>query len=410
MTAPPPSAGENPTLKRELGLGLLLLYGLGVTIGAGIYVLIGVTAGRAGIYAPSSFVLASIIMVFSAASFAEFSGRFPVSAGEAAYVREGFQSDSMALIVGLIVIVEASIAGATISRGSIGYLREFIDLPSTILIAGVVIAMGMIAALGTLQSVGFAAILTLVEVAGLAVILVGGFTANPQLVHELYTVFPQTLDWSVWSGVLGAGLLAFFAFIGFEDMVNVAEETKNPRRIMPLAIFLTLGLVTIIYFLISAIAVLSVPPDELARSEAPLGLVFEAVTPLSPVVISLIAIVATLNGVIIQIIMAARVIYGLSAKGNLPKTLGRVHPLTRTPLIATALITMAVLALALGFNLESLAELSSRMTLGVFALVNLALVWLKLSGRAPKQGYFTVPIWVPATGSIISVIAIISPF
>lgn len=410
MNKPVHNGDDNPVLKRELGLGLLVLYGLGVTIGAGIYVLIGVTAGRAGIYAPVSFLTAAFVMVFSAASFAEFSGRFPVSAGEAAYVREGFRSETIALIVGLIVVVGGSIAGATISRGSIGYLQEFIDVPSGILVAGVVVAMGAIAAVGTLQSVGFAAVLTLIEVAGLVAIMVGGFTADPQLIQKLYTVFPQSFTWSVWSGVFGAGLLAFFAFVGFEDMVNVAEETKKPRRTMPLAIFITLGLVTVIYFLISAIAVLSVPVAELAQSAAPLGLVFEAVTPLSPQVISAIAIVATLNGVIIQIIMAARVIYGLADKGNLPKILGRVHPRTRTPIIATALVTGAVMIMAVAFDLEALAEFSSRMTLSIFAIVNLALVWLKLNGRAPKHNHFSVPIWVPAAGFIISVIAIISPF
>lgn len=406
----PVAKHANPGLKRELGLWLLVLYGLGVTIGAGIYVLIGITAGRAGIYAPTSFLLAAFVMAFSAASFAEFSGRFPVSAGEAAYMREGFGSDLIALIVGLVVIVEACIAGATISRGAIGYIREFLDLPSGVLIAIIVLAMGAIAGLGTLQSVGFAAILTLVELAGLAAILIGGFTTDPQLLQKLTTVFPQSLDSEIWSSVLGAGLLAFFAFIGFEDMVNVAEETKNPRKTMPAAIFITLGLVTLLYFLISAIAVLSVPVTELAESDAPLGLVFKAVTPLPPGAISLIAIVATLNGVIIQIIMAARVIYGLSEKGDLPKFLGRVHKTTRTPLIATFFVTIGVLVLAIGFDLTILAETSSRVTLAIFALVNLALVWLKLRGRAPAHKHFSVPIWVPTVGFVISLFAIAPPF
>lgn len=398
---------DQPKLKRSLGLGLLILYGLGVTIGAGIYVLIGVTAARAGIYAPVSFSVAALVMVFSAASFAEFSGRFPVSAGEAAYVREGFRSETLALIVGLVVIVEATIAGATISLGSIGYLRSFVDIPPAFLVIGVLILMGLIAAIGTLQSVAFAGILTLIEIGGLLAIIAGGFFGADDIFSKLPLVIPSSFDWSIWSGVFGGAILAFFAFIGFEDMVNVAEETKRPRRTMPIAIFITLGIVTLLYFLISAIAVLSVPVDELAKSEAPLGLVFDAVTPLPAGAINLIAIVATLNGVIIQIIMAARVIYGLANKGNLPKILGRVHKRTRTPIIATVLVTAIMMIFAIGFNLESLAEFTSRMTLTVFVLVNLALVWLKMSRRAPTSGHFSVPIWVPIIGFLLSAIAML---
>ena len=397
---------EQPKLKRALGLPLLVLYGLGVTIGAGIYVLIGVTAGRAGIYAPTSFILAAIIMAFSAGSFAEFAGRFPVSSGEAAYVREGFQSNIMALIVGLIVIVEATIAAAAISLGSIGYLREFIDVPPDVLVTIVVVCMGLIAAAGTLESVGLAGVFTLIEVAGLSAIIIGAITLDPELLSKLPAVFPASLDWTIWSGVFSAGLLAFFAFIGFEDMINVAEETKDPQRTIPLAIFIALGLVTIFYFLVTAIAVLSVPLEELAQSQAPLGLVFGAVTPLPPQIISLIAIVATLNGVIIQIILASRVIYGLAQKRDLPAVLGRVNARTRTPVIATALVTVMVLVLALAFKLELLAEFTSRMTLIIFALVNLALVWLKFSGRATRHGYFAVPVWVPIVGFALTLVAL----
>ena len=412
MSAAPDQKATAPKLKRTLGLGLLVLYGLGVTIGAGIYVLVGITAGRAGIYAPTAFLVAAVVMAFSAASFAEFAGRFPVSAGEATYVREGFRSEKMALIVGLVVIIEATIAGATIGLGSVGYLHSFIQLPAWLLIALVIILMGLIAAVGTLQSVAFAAILTVIEVAGLLAIIAGGFFGDHDIFARLPTVVPSSFEWSVWSGVLGASILAFFAFIGFEDMVNVAEETKQPRRVLPIAIFITLGLVTVFYFLVSAIAVLSVPVAELAQSQAPLGLVFGAVTSLPSSAIIMIAIVATLNGVIIQIIMASRVIYGLADKGNLPRFLGprflgQVHPRTRTPVVATALVTLIMLMFAIGFDLEFLAEFTSRMTLVVFALVNLALVWLKLGGRAPSHEHFSVPIWVPVIGFVLSLAALL---
>ncbi|MEX0627455.1 MAG: amino acid permease, partial [Cucumibacter sp.] len=370
MSSSAPEKPTPPQLRRSLTLPLLVLYGLGTTIGAGIYVLIGVTAERAGMYAPVAFIVAGVVMVFSAGSFAEFARRHPVSAGEAAYTKAGFGSPMAGTLVGMIVIVESITAAAAIALGSTGYIEVFVDLPGEIVIAAVVLAMGAVAAAGILESVLFASIMTLIEVAGLVAILAGGFGGDPGMIGRLGEVFPGSFDPGVWSGIFGAGLLAFFAFIGFEDMVNVAEETREPEKTMPVAIFLTLGIVMAIYFLVAAVTVLSVPIGELAASNAPLGLVFERVTSLPPQAISAIAIVATLNGVIIQMILASRVIYGLASAGSLPKGLGRVNRMTRTPLVATALVAGAVLVLALGFDLEGLAETTSRLTLLVFVLVN----------------------------------------
>lgn len=400
MNSSAPEKPAPPQLRRSLTLPLLVLYGLGTTIGAGIYVLIGVTAERAGMYAPVAFIVAGLVMVFSAGSFAEFARRHPVSAGEAAYVKAGFGSPIAGTLVGMIVIVGSITAAAAIALGSTGYIEVFVDLPGEIVIAAVVLAMGAVAALGILESVVFASIMTLIEIAGLVAILAGGFGGDPGMVGRLGEVFPGGFEPGVWSGIFGAGLLAFFAFIGFEGMVNVAEETREPEKTMPVAIFLTLGIVMAIYFLVAAVTVLSVPVGELAASNAPLGLVFERVTSLPPQAISAIAIVATLNGVIIQMILASRVIYGLASAGSLPKGLGRVNRMTRTPLVATALVVGAVLVLALGFDLEGLAETTSRFTLLVFVLVNAALVALKLKG-APKGKGFSVPIYVPAIGAVL---------
>ena len=389
-----------PRLRRRLSLPLLVLYGLGGTIGAGIYVLIGVTAGAAGVYAPAAFLLAAVIMVFSASGFAEFAGRLPVSAGEAAYVRAGFETPWLGTFVGLLVVLAGSVSAATVSVGSIGYLHFFVDVPTAPLIVLVVFVMGAIAAVGILESVMFASFLTLVEIGGLLVIIFGGFAGDFQLADNLPSVFPLTLDGAVWAGVLGAGLFAFFAFIGFEDLVNVAEEVKQPEKTMPRAIFWTLGLTTLLYFLVVSVAVLTVPSQELAASPAPLGLVFERVTSLPPAALAAIAVVATLNGIIIQMIMASRVLYGLSMQGGLPRLLSYIHPLTRTPLVATGLVVVLVLTLALVFPLDDLAKTTSRVTLTIFALVNVALLKVKLMEEAPPTGLFLVPIWVPLVGFV----------
>lgn len=394
-------------LKRSISLPLLVLYGLGVTVGAGIYVLIGVTAERAGMHAPLAFLLAAVVMSFSAFSFAEMSSRFPVSAGEAAYVQEGFGSAGLAMLVGLVVIVGATISAATIASGAAGYVGELIGLPRPVLVALVVVLMGTIAALGTLESVGFAATLTVVELVGLLAIIGGAVFGPGDLLARVPEILPDGLDGAQWAGILAAGLLAFFAFVGFEDMVNVAEETRDPRRTMPAGILITLGTVTVLYVLVSSIAVLAVPIDELVASDAPLGLVFSAVAPLPPLVITLIAMLATLNGVIIQIIMASRVTYGLADRGSLPAVLGSVHPRTRTPMLATVLVTLAVLILALTLELDALAETSSRFTLVIFVLVNLALLSLKWRNVKGPTGFFDVPIWVPTVGAFLAAVALV---
>ena len=405
------NAGEKrPRLRRRLTLPLLVLYGLGVTIGAGIYVLVGTTAGRAGIYAPSAFVVAAVVMALTAASFAELSGRYPVSAGEAAYVRAGFRSDLIAIFTGLLVILAGIVSSAAISIGSTGYIRELVDLPQNVLVPLVVLAMGAVAAWGILESVLFAALFTVIEAGGLIAIIVLGFGSDPDLVTRLPDVLPPLFEPGIWSGIASAGLLAFFAFIGFEDLVNVAEETKNPKKTMPWAIFLTLVISTVIYFLVASIAVLTVPPDQLAASPAPLNDVFRQVTDAPPAVILGIAVVATLNTIIVQIIMASRVVYGLADQGNLPAVFARINAVTRTPLVATSSVVAVILVLALAFPLEGLAEMTSRITLTVFALVNIALIKLKLAGDPAPEGVFEVQLWVPVAGVLACIAFLMSGY
>lgn len=388
-------------LSRRLSLPMALLFGLGVTIGAGVYVLIGATVGRAGVYAPLAFALAAIVMAPTAASFAELATRYPVSAGEAAYVEAGFGSRWLAFSVGCLVVATAVFSAGAVAVGSAGYLQALMPLPSTLLVSAIVVSMGAIAAWGILQSSTFIAGLTLIEVGGLLVVIVAGFLHAPNVAATV--VSPTTvLAISVpWSGVLSATMLAFFAFVGFEGLANIAEEVKNPTWTLPRAIALTLVISTTLYILIAWIALRSVSQVELAASTAPLSLVFERVTDASPVIISLIAVVATANGIVVQIIMAARVLFGLADRGLMPRQLAAVNATTQTPLLATALATIAVLALALMFPIENLADTTSRLTLIVFAFVNVALVLLKRKHVPLKAQTFQVPLWVPVTGSAL---------
>jgi amino acid transporter len=227
-----------------------VLYGLGVTIGAGIYVLVGLAAGRSGMHAPLAFMGAALVMAFSAASFAELGTRMPVSASEAAYVQAAFGLNWLSLGVGLLVVATAIVSAAAISVGSAGYIAVFLPLPAAWIISGVVLAMGIVACLATVQSVTFAGFMTLIEVGGLALIIFAGFGQGTDVITRLPEIWPSAGDTKAWVGIAGTTLIAVFAFIGFEHLVNIAEELKEPNRTLPRALFLTLGLTALIYGLV----------------------------------------------------------------------------------------------------------------------------------------------------------------
>jgi amino acid transporter len=408
MTEPaePAAVARNqgkPGLRRTLSLWHVVLYGLGVTIGAGIYVLIGDAAGYAGMHAPFAFVIAAIVMAPTALSLAELATRYPVSAGEAAFVGAAFERKALSVLVGMLVIGVGVVSAAAIALGSVGYIRVFLDLPNSVLLTAVVFGMAIVAAWGIEESVTLAAAMTIVEIGGLLIVVIASLIARPDSLPAIADTLTPELDGTVWLGILSAGLIAFFAFIGFEGIVNVAEEVKDPTVTLRHAIYLTLGISTFLYLLVASVSVVIVPPAELGRSEAPLALVFERATGASPRWLSAIAIIATLNGVIVQMIMASRVIYGLADQGHLPQVLARVSPATATPLVATSLVAVAVYILAMFLPLAALAEWTSRITLIVFALVNAALVRIKLRGDPAPPGVIAQPIAVPAVGALICV-------
>jgi amino acid transporter len=388
---------HSPKLIRSLTLTHAVLYGLGVTIGAGIYVLVGAAAGRSGMHAPLAFLVAAIVMGITAASFAELGTRMPVAASEAAYVQAAFHRRWLSGAVGLLVVAAATISGATISVGSAGYLAVFIPLQAPWIIAAVVLAMGAVACLSAVQSISFAGLMTVVEIGGLLLIIVAGLWGGGPLISRLPELWPAG-DLAAWTGIAQTTLLAVFAFIGFEHLVNISEEMKNPRRTLPWALFITLGATAVLYASVVWIAVTAVPQEELAASSAPLALVFQRLTGLPLHVLSAIAIVATVNGIIVHMIMIGRVLYGLADQGNIPSFLARVNSKSRTPVIATLFGVAAILVLALGVPLTGLAEWTSRFTLGIFAFVNLALIRIKAAEAEPPRDVFLVPTWIPVAG------------
>lgn len=399
------NAAAATTLKRRLGLPLLVLYGTGITIGAGIYVLIGAVAGHAEVYAPWSFFLAAVIMALTVASYIELSTRFPVSAGEAAYIKAAFESRPLSISVGLLTIGIATVSSAAVALGSAGYIQQFLDWPKELIVIAVVLILGAVAAWGILESVMLASLFTLIEVGGLVAIIAFAVHSNIPIAAALTNIPP--FEVRALSGIAFGSLLAFFAFIGFEDLANVVEEAKEPQRNIPRAMVLTLLISTTLYVLVAAVAVSTVSIERLALSPAPLSLVFRAVAEINPRTISLIAIVATLNTILAQMTMASRVIYGLARDGDLPRVLAGVHSATGTPVVATALIVASVIPLALSVPFAWLAEGTSLATLVVFALVNTALLRLRCRRTLSSHPHVSVPIWVPALG-VVACIAMIA--
>ncbi|MBT4017109.1 MAG: amino acid permease [Alphaproteobacteria bacterium] len=391
-----------PKLKRSLTLLPLTLYGLGTTIGAGIYALIGEMALVAGYQMPVSFLIAAALATLTGFSFVELSSRYPKAAGEAVYVQQGFDRRWLTIVVGLLAVSAGTVSAASIVNGFVGYLQSFTDIHRTIIIVALMLGMTVVAAWGIGSSVAAAAILTVIEIGGLAIVIAAGgehLADLPARINE----FVPTFDAGMWAGIFAGSFLAFYAFIGFEDIVNMAEETKDPTRVVPWAIILTLAVTAVLYVLVSVVALLSVPLSELAGSAAPLKLVYARATGSSGALIGVIGILAMVNGALIQLIKGARVLYGLSRQGVLPAWFGQVNARTSTPLNATLLVGAAIFILALWFRLGGLAQATSLITLGVFSLVNLALVRVKLrDDPVDHTAIFNIPIWIPLGGFAVS--------
>jgi basic amino acid/polyamine antiporter, APA family len=386
-----PSTG----LRRRLGVVALTLYGVGVTVGAGIYVLIGKVAGLAGSQAPLAFLVAALVAGMSAMSFAELSARFPRSAGEAIYVREGFGSAGFALAMGFMVAIAGLVSASAVVVGSAGYVASLISLPLWLIILLLIILLAALAIWGIAESVTIIGVVTLVEIGGLLVILA---VAVPE---ALTGDLPAANVTVTGSGLMGAVVIAFFAFIGFEDMVNVAEEVREPERTMPRAILATLLITTVLYVALAWVSIAVTGVEDLATSEAPLGLVFERATGWSSAPFAVVAAFATINGALVLIIMGSRVLYGLARQHSLHRLLGHVWSVTGTPVPATLVAAGFVLICALTMPIGILAQLGAILTLATFATVNIALIAIRRrTDLVPPR--FTVPVWWPWLAALAS--------
>ncbi|WP_456475371.1 APC family permease [Candidatus Pyrohabitans sp.] len=360
-------------LRREVSLGEAVVYGVGIIIGAGIYSLIGEAAATAGNALWLAFLIAAFISAFTALSYAELSAMFPKSGAEYFYVKNAFNSEALAFITGWLIILVEIIAGATVALGFGGYLHELTGVDRVVSALLLLAALAVINYAGIKQSVRFNAVLTLAAVLGLLMVILAG-------VPRFGSVDYLEMSFGSW-GILTAVTVVFFAYLGFEDLANLAEEIKHPWRNLPRAILLALAITTLLYVLVSLAAVSIAPWQEFAASEAPLAVVVEGAG-LPQEIIILIALSATASTVLIFQIASSRMLYGVARDGALPGILARVHPTRGTPHVAIASATILSMAFVLPGEIRLVALLTDFCAFVIFALVNLSAIALRL--RRPE--------------------------
>ncbi len=373
----------DPVLRRALNLPWLVFYGVGVTVGAGVFALIGEVVRVSGDHAVWAFLIAGLVAAFTALSYAVLASAYPRAAGEAIYVKMGF-GELAGRIVGLGVVAIAITSSAVISLAFAGYLGALTGFHSSASVVGILVLLGIVAWLGVRESVGFASLITVLEVGTLAVVVVGGFPllATDEAVVRL-AALPS--DATSLTAVFAGAFLAFFAYIGFEDIENMAEETKDPHVAIPAAIGWTLGISVVLYGLVAAVAVSFPDRQALVSSDAPLALLFERTTGYPAAPVAAMASIAMINGILVQIVMASRVLYGMAREGMIPAILGRLDAKRATPALAIVLITATILALALFVPFLKLASLTSFIILLIFTAVNASLYIIGAPPGAPEK-------------------------
>ncbi|MEM1434689.1 MAG: APC family permease [Pseudomonadota bacterium] len=403
-------SGQSSALRRAIGLPALVLYGLGTTIGAGIYALLGEVTAVSGALTPYAFLLAALLAAGTALSFAEFVQRYPTAGAAAFFVSQGLGSPRVGQLVGGLVATAGLVSAAALLNACVDYLQTFFTLSPAVLELSVLGALTAVCLWGIGQSVWLAGVICLLEIGGLlwmATLALLDTSPAPALGAATGlaagAVVPPFSE--IGGGaVLAGAVLAFYAFIGFEDMVEVAEEVRHVRRTLPLAIILTLLLTTALYLLLVVGALRSLGVAGLAGSAAPLAVLSQHLLGGEPRVITFIAVAAISNGVLIQMIMVSRVFYGLSSRGQAPAWLASVAERTQTPVAATLVAAAIILLLALSGSLGGLAQATSLLMLTVFFLVNVALFRLKRHALGEERGW--LPIWVPVFGALACVLLI----
>ncbi len=385
------TAGKEGTLERSVSLFEATLYGVGIILGAGIYALIGEAAGIAGNALWLSFIFSGLIASFTALSYAELSSMFPKESAEFLYVKNAFGKEWLAFLIAWVSIVTGFVSIAAVALGFANYLGYLLPIPIVFGAVGLIALLSLINFAGIKESVKFNIVFTLVEAGGLILIIL---IALPFLGSVNYFIVPDggVSLFSMISPITVATALIFFAYIGFENLANITEETKQATKTIPKAVLLSLVISTVIYILVALSVVSVVPWEQLAESPAPLALVAESVFgPNAGLSLAIIALFSTTNTVLILLIAVSRRFYGVSKEHCLPNCLHKIHPKTRTPYYAIIATMLLAMLFASTQNIKAVAFLTDFGVFLIFLVVNLAVIFLRFYQPAAERP-FRIPL------------------
>ncbi|GAA2173742.1 APC family permease [Arthrobacter parietis] len=385
-------------LRQGISGKLLYLFILGDVLGAGIYALVGVIAAEVGgaIWVP--LIVALALALLTAGSYAELVTKYPKAGGAAVFAQRAYKTPFISFVVGFCMLAAGVTSAAGLTLAFTGdYLSAFIAVPPGWAAVVFLALLALLNARGIKESVRSNVVMTVIEVSGLVLVIVlvavflGQGGGNPEQISQ----FPTNANPAV--AVLGASLIAYYSFVGFEVSANVAEEVQNPARVYPKALFGALATAGAVYLLIGLVSAAALPADDLAGSTAPL---LDVVTAtgfgIPPWLFSLIALVAVANGALLTMIMASRLTFGMAEEGLLPPVLGKVLPNRRTPWVAIIATTAVAMVLTLTGDLASLAETVVLLLLFVFISTNIAVLVLRRDRVEHK--HFRIPTVIPYLG------------
>jgi basic amino acid/polyamine antiporter, APA family len=368
-------------LKRELGLLSTILYGIGIILGAGIYALIGVGAGLAGNMLWLAFLISAVVAIFTGLSYAELSSMFPKAAAEYVYTKKAFNFEAFSFVIGWILVVGTLIAASTVALGFAGYFVSMFGGDKLVVAAGLIVLMSGLNYLGIRESARFNNFASVVEAGGLLLVVAVWLLFPPEVPGDVFQLPESGI-----AGIMGAIGVIFFAYIGFENIANLAEEVKDSRKNIPLALIISLIISTILYILVSVAAVAEVGAQALSESDAPLTMVVTRGLGGYASILSLIALFATGNTVLIFLIAASRILYGMSKGKSLPKFLSKTdsHGTPMYSILATCLLAAII---SLSGDIKTIAQLTDLGVFLAYAAVNAALI--ALAGKKMKRPFIS---------------------
>lgn len=369
-----------PELKRSLGLGQCIFFGVGSILGAGIYTVVGKVAGWGGNLTWLSFLLASVTALFTAFSYAELSAAYPKSGGEYEYAKRAFGKRT-GIALGSVISANGIISGATVSVGFAGYFAALLPLPTVIASLGIIVLIFLVNISGIRESSTVNVVFTIIEAGGLAFVIYASISSVGEV--NLFEMPEKGM-----TGFMTAAALGFYAYIGFEDIVKLAEETKAPEKNIPRALIMGNIIIAVIYTLVTICAVSAIPTPELANSDSPLAdIVNNSFGQAGVIAISIIALFSTSNTILSNMIGSSRVLLNIGQESKAFKKLAYVSKKRKTPVSALVLILVVMSCFALIGKIEVIALIANLFIFTTFILVNLCVIILRKKEKEAKRPF-----------------------